>query len=332
VLLRRAAFAIAAASVVAAVPVGTAAAAPATPNDPLLAQQWYLGGDNASAAAHHVGIDAVRAWRLTHCDHVTIAVLDTGVDLTHPDLAGKIVRGATFVPGTTTPQDDQGHGTEVAGVIAAATDNATGIAGVCPGGSIMPVKVADSGGHTDDSAGDVEVADGIRWAVDHGASVINMSLGVLDTPAMVAAVDYAHQHDVLIVAAVGNSGDQPNPWPAPANLPHVLAVGGTTADGQRWPYSSSGPVDLVLAPATDIETTALGGGYTGGCCTSIAAPQVAGIAAMLRSARPDLSADAVRSVIERGARPLAGVHGWTGQDGYGLVDAYRSLRLAFASR
>jgi subtilisin family serine protease len=196
----------------------------------------------------------------------------------------------------------------------------------------MPVKVADSGGHTDDAEGDVQVAAGIRWAVDHGASVINMSLGVLDTPAMVDAVDYAHRHDVLIVAAVGNSGDAPNPWPAPADLPHVLAVGGTTADGQRWPYSSSGPHDLVLAPATDIETTALGGGYATGCCTSIASPQVAGIAALIRSARPDLSADEVRTLIEEGARPLAGVHGWTGQDGYGLVDAYRSVQLALHVR
>jgi subtilisin family serine protease len=331
-LLRRAAFAVAAASVVVAVPGAAAAsAAHGMPNDPLFAQQWYLGG-NASTAAHHASIDAVRGWRLTHCDHVTIAVLDTGVDLAHPDLVGKLAPGATFIPGTTTPQDDQGHGTEVAGVIAAATDNAAGIAGVCPGGSIMPVKVADAGGHTDDSAGDVEVAAGIRWAVDHRASVINMSLGVLDTPAMVEAVDYAHQHDVLIVAAVGNSGDQPNPWPAPANLPHVLAVGGTTADGQHWPYSSSGPRDLVLAPATEIETTALGGGYAAGCCTSIAAPQVAGIAAMLRSVRPDLSADAVRNLIERAARPLAGTHGWTTHDGYGLVDAYRSLRLALHSK
>jgi subtilisin family serine protease len=112
----------------------------------------------------------------------------------------------------------------------------------------------------------------------------------------------------------------------------VLAVGGTTRSGQRWPGSSYGPHDLVLAPAVDILTTALGGGYADGCCTSIAAPQVAGIAALIRSLRPDLSADAVLALIERAARPLPGQHGWTPQDGYGLVDAYRSVLLALRTR
>lgn len=240
--------------------------------------------------------------------------------------------GATFIAGTTTAADDQGHGTEIAGVIGAATDNGIGIAGVCPDAKIMPVKVADAHGHTDDGAGDVRVAAGIRWAVDHGASVINMSLGVFDTPAMIDAVGYAHDRGVLIVAAVGNSGDQPNPYPAPANLPHVLAVGGTTQAGARWAGSSYGPHDLVLAPEENIETTALGGGYGQGCCTSIASPQVAGIAAMIRASRPDLTPDQVITVIERGARNLDGQHGWDPKDGYGLVDAYRSLRIAELSR
>lgn len=313
----------------------TASAVPRAqlPNDPLLMQQWYLGAGHARYpdVARNADIDVARAWSLSSCAGVTVAVLDTGVDLSHPDLQGKLVPGATFIPGTTTPQDDQGHGTEVAGVIGAATDNGIGIAGVCPDAKIMPVKVADSGGHTDDAEGDVEVAAGIRWAVDHGASVINMSLGVLDSPAMISAVGYAHRHDVLIVAAVGNSGDGPNPWPAPANLPHVLAVGGTTTSGARWDGSSYGPHNLVMAPGAwppSILTTALGGGYAQGCCTSIAAPQVSGIAAMIRSVRPDLTADQVIHVIEAGARNVVGQHGWNPQDGYGLVDAVRSVRLA----
>lgn len=297
------------------------------PNDPLLASQWYLGATPQSAQSGAT-IDVAGAWRATTCPGVTIAVLDTGVDLDHPDLAGKLLPGATFIDGTTSADDDQGHGTEIAGVIAAATDNAIGVAGVCPDGNLLPVKVADSGGHTDDAAGDVKVAAGIRWAVDHGARVINMSLGVLDTPAMIEAVNYAYAHDVLIVAAVGNSGDYPNPWPAPANLPHVLAVGATDANGQRASYSSYGPQDLVLAPGDNVETTAMGGGYGSGGYTSIASPQVAGIAALIRSLRPDLNADQVRTLIETTARPVPGTTGWTVKTGYGLVDATAAVRAA----
>ena len=300
------------------------------PNDPLLATQWNLGVDKAAGTSSgtRTTLDVRGAWDATHCRGVSIAVVDTGVDLHHPDLAAKLLPGATFVDGTSSADDDQGHGTEVAGVIAAATNNGRGVAGVCPDGRILPVKVADSGGHTDDDAGDVKVAAGLRWAVDHGARVINMSLGVLPTPAMRDAVAYAHSHDVLVVAAVGNSGDAPNPWPAPANLPHVLAVGATDRGGERAAYSSTGPHDLVMAPGDSVPTTAKGGGYGEGGYTSIAAPQVAGVAALVRSLRPDLTADQVRDLIERTATALPGQPRWSETSGYGLVDATAAVREA----
>ncbi|MGZ4630650.1 MAG: S8 family serine peptidase [Oryzihumus sp.] len=299
------------------------------PDDPLLPTQWNLGAGTPPGAQHpRTTLDVPGAWDLTHCAGVTVAVLDTGVDLDHPDLAPHLLPGATFVNGTSSADDDQGHGTEVAGVIAAVTDNGTGIAGVCPEGRLLPVKVADSGGHTDDDEGDVLVAAGLRWAVDHGARVISMSLGVLPTPAMRGAVDYAHTHDVLVVAAVGNSGDSPNPWPAPADLPHVLAVGATDRGGERAAYSSAGPHDLVMAPGDGVPTTARGGGYSEGGYTSIATPQVAGVAALVRSVRPDLGADQVSRVIEATATPLPGQPDWSPTSGYGLVDAAAAVRAA----
>jgi len=261
---------------------------------------------------------------------VIIAVLDTGVDLTHPELKDKLVPGATFIEGTSTAQDDNGHGTEVAGVAAALTNDEAGIAGVRPRVRIMPVKVATAGGHTDDADGNPRVAAGIRWAVDHGANVIAFSLAVGDNANMRDAVAYAYRHNVLLVAASGNSGTHSSPYPAPAYFPHVLAVGGTDNHGHRQSYSSYGMKDLVMAPSVDVPTTHLGGGCGTGGFTSIAAPQVAGLAALLLSVRPGLSVDQLIALIEGGADPIEGQEGWDRKVGYGRVNAYRSLQLALA--
>ena len=302
---------------------------PSYPNDPLFPQQWNLHNTGQNGGTPGADIHAPEAWNITRCSpNVVIAIVDTGVDLTHPDLQGKLVPGATFIPGTTSAADDNGHGTEMAGIAAATTDNAQGIASVCPLGKIMPIKVATGGGHTDDAQGDVQVAAGIRWAVDHGAGVISFSLGVLDTPAMRDAVAYAYAHNVLIVAAAGNSGNDKSPYPAPALYPHVLAVGGTDNKDHRTSYSSYGFPNLVLAPSESIPTTETGGGYGHGGYTSIAAPQVAGIAALILSIRPGLSVDQLIQVIEQGADPVDGQTGPTAQDGYGRVNAYKSLVLA----
>lgn len=303
----------------------------AFPNDPLYPTQWNLHNTGQNGGKPGADIHAQEAWGITKCSpDVIIAIVDTGVDPNQPDLQGKLVPGATFIPGTTSPADDNGHGTEMAGIAAANTNNGQGIASVCPLGRIMPIKVATAQGHTDDAEGDVQVAAGIRWAVDHGASVISFSLGVLDTPAMRDAVDYAYAHNVLIVAAAGNSGNDQSPYPAPAMYPHVLAVGGADNQDRRTSYSSYGFTNLVLAPSENIPTTERGDKYGLGGYTSIAAPQVAGIAALILTIRPGLSVDQLISVIERGADPVDGQTGYNEKDGYGRVNAYSSLLLARA--
>jgi len=192
--------AVLAAAVPAAVAAGVAAPSASASNDPLFSRQWGLDQINAPAAWAR-GVRGAGA---------TIAVLDTGVDLTHPDLQGQLVAGVDLVPGAqgTSPQDEQGHGTHVAGIAAAATDNGTGGAGTAPAAKVMPVRVLDASG----SGAAATIVAGIRYAADHGADVISMSLGELpivgQTPALnaelEAAVAYAWNHGAVIVAAAGN--------------------------------------------------------------------------------------------------------------------------------
>jgi hypothetical protein len=142
------------------------------------------------------------------------------------------------------------------------------------------------------------------------------------------AVAHAYAHNVLIVAASGNSGNDKSPYPAPAMYPHVLAVGGTDNQDHRTSYSSYGFKNLVLAPSESIPTTERGDTYGTGGFTSIAAPQVAGIAALILSIRPGLSVDQLIDVIERGADPVDGQTSYTEKEGYGRVNAYKSVLLA----
>ena len=182
------------------------------PNDPEWGNQYGL-----------VSIGAPQGWDLsTGSAAVTIAIVDTGVDLSHPDLASKIVPGYDFVNSDSLPQDDNGHGTHVAGIAAAIGNNGTGIAGVSWGARIMPVKVLDLSGN----GSFADVAAGMTWAVDHGAQVINLSLGGTSSSSVLQdAVDYAYANNVTVVAAAGNSGS--NFVLYPARSPHVIAVAAT---------------------------------------------------------------------------------------------------------
>lgn len=293
------------------------------PNDPFFAQQWSLHNTGQNGGKPGADIHAPEAWGLTRCSpSITIAMLDTGVDPNQEDLKDKLVPGASFVAGTSPTDDDNGHGTMTAGVAAASTDNGKGIAGVCPLGKIMPVKVANAAGHTDDA----QVAAGIRWAVSHGARVLSLSLGTADIPQMQDAVAYAYNHGAVVVAASVGGGPI-----YPADYPHVIAVAGS--DNQDRPVDMSAHVshDLVLAPSAGILTTARGGPsqYDIFCtCVSIAVPHVSGLAALLLSLRPDLTVDQVIQAIEQGADQVPGQHGFNAVDGWGRANALRSLQIA----
>lgn len=285
------------------------------PNDP----------DYSATTPYLESVTAPAAWDVQRGDAaVRIAVVDSGVDVSHPDLAGRVTDTYNAVDGSTDVTDAVGHGTFVAGVAAATADNGIGIAGASAGASVMAVKVADPAG---DVFADKEAA-GIIWAADHGANVINLSLGSTSPDQVESdAVAYAVGKGVLVVAAAGNSGSTSPSYPAA--YPKVVAVGATDATGSRASFSQYGPWVTLAAPGTSIRsTTPTAGsdffpdtsGYASGDGTSFSTPLVAAEAALLWSHRRGASADDVRAAI------VASAHGYAGLGlGAGQVD----FRLAF---
>jgi subtilisin family serine protease len=294
----------------------TARAAQAIATDPRAAEQWPLQGDGP------MGIDT--AWRQTTGADVTVAVVDSGLDLGHPDLAPNLwtnpgevpgngidddgngyvddVHGYDFVDGDGTPQDANGHGTHVAGIVGARGGNGIGVAGVAWHARIMAVRVLDGQARGTTTA----VAQGIRYAVDNGARVVNLSLaGPTSTPDLEDAVDYAAGRGVLVVVAAGNDGadlaSAPT-YPAAYASDAVLGVAATTRDGALSRVSDYGPGADVAAPGEEILSTALGGGYEWRTGTSMAAPQVTGALVLLAAARPDLDGAALRAALLAGVR------------------------------
>ncbi|HYI98860.1 MAG TPA: S8 family serine peptidase [Thermoleophilaceae bacterium] len=346
-----------------AVPNYIARASDYTPNDPAFPLQWNLGGPT--------GINMPEAWGLARrAGHpggrgAVVAVLDTGVAYQRfgrfrraPDLR-RFVRGYDFVAEDSHPNDQNGHGTHVAGTIAQSTGNALGAAGIAYRARIMPIRVLDARG-----AGDtIAIARGIRYAASHGADIINLSLEFdsavrsAQIPDIVSALHYARDRGTMVVAAAGNRGSPQVAYPARAKT--VVAVAATTARGCQAEYSNSGShVDLAApgggadADNTDTEYDALncrpdlresfiyqqtfriGGsvasfglppGYEG---TSMAAPHVAGVAALVIGANRlgrDPSPAQVERHLESTARDV-GLPGWDPRYGYGILDAAAALR------
>jgi len=312
-----------------------------TPNDPEFSRQWGLAKINAPAAW-----DAITA-----AVTLTIAMLDTGMDLGHPDLAsqlwtnpdeipgngldddanGKIddVHGWRFYQAANSPaedaliQDDFGHGTHVAGIAAAATDNGVGVAGVAGGARIMVVKVLDQYGNGWYS----DIIAGIVYAVDNGARIINLSLGgASQSQALCDAVAYAASRGALVVAAAGNTGGAVL---YPAACADALAVAATNQTDGRPPFSNYGPQIDLAAPGVDIYSTwyATGiqaSGYFTKSGTSMAAPHVAGAAALLWSQWPAWTPDQVRQRLLATATDV-GTPGWDAYTGWGRLDVAAAL-------
>lgn len=284
------------------------------PNDPYYSSEWGLEA-----------VQAPRAWGLScGCSSVLVAVIDSGTDLDHPDLVDKVRTDIDydFVNGDDCADDDLGHGTHVSGIAAAATNNQTGVAGLGWESSILPLKVLDADGYGD--AGNL--ADAIRYAADHGAQVINMSLGgtgsCSDMWYVQNAIDYAYEQGVVLVAAAGNTGDNSNTFPA--NCEHVLGVAATDSSGSRAYYSTWGDHVSVAAPGSSIYNTFMGGGYGYKSGTSMATPHVAGLAALLRTRYPSYTPDQIASAILDNAQD-AGAAGWDQHYGCGVIDAYEAL-------
>jgi subtilisin family serine protease len=335
------------------VPAAVRAAGAFQPTDPLVPRQWYLDQDRA----FDYWLEA------PSLSPVRVAVVDSGIDGGHPEFAGRIAKWKSFVGGSALV-DTAGHGTFVAGEIAAATDNGEGIAGMVPSAELLIAKVVNVDGEVPLRA-EVEA---IRWAADNGAQVINLSLGgvrdPLDpkqdaySPLEQAAVDYAYSKGAVVVAAVGNGPQSPaTPWPYahyPAALPHVIGVAALAADGSVPRFSNRDALYVdVAAPGKGVFSTlprAITGerpacpdqGYSS--CgtkeftrsegTSFAAPQVTAAAALLLATNPGLRPEQVTALIERSAvdvNPATGCadcrYGRDRFTGWGRLDVSAALDL-----
>jgi subtilisin family serine protease len=295
------------------------------PNDPGYGDQWALAK-----------IDAPGAWNMTTgSGNVIVAIVDSGLDTSHPEFSGRIVYPRDEIENDSQPQDTCEHGTHVTGIIAAQGNNSLGIAGMAWNVKIMPVR-ALSGSPYSCSGSEADIRDGINWAVSHGAKVINLSLGALPLagntceqqfPVMSQAIANAHAAGVLVVAAAGN--DYMNRLACPGLQSDTMAVGATRSDDQRASYSNYGTGLSVVAPGTSVYSTlpVTYGSYGYMTGTSMATPHVTGLAALIWSLSPGLTHDQVRDLIQSTTDDL-GLAGWDGEYGYGRINAARALQSA----
>jgi len=281
------------------------------------AMQVTPGGELMPWGLERIGVRG--AWRRGYAgEGITVAVIDTGVG-PHVDLAPP-VRGATFIPGSISFNDDHGHGTHVAGTIAARRGNGIGVAGVAPMARLLAVKVLARDGY---SRGD-SVALGVTWAANNGAHIINLSLGSSQpSESMRRAVIFARSRNVVVCAAAGNDYGGPISYPA-AFDDTCLAVAATDQMNRRAAFSNRGPQLDLAAPGVTIRSTYLANGYRDLNGTSMATPHVAGVCAILLSRHSGLTPLVVQRHLEATATPL----GAPDQYGRGLVHAERAIATA----
>lgn len=318
------------------------------PNDPGFASAWHLHNTGQHGGRRGADVSAAWAFEIEDGDpRITIAIIDSGVDTTHPDLLpnlwihrDEIPRnhrdddyngyvddfiGYDFEHGDADAHSHDDHGTAVAGVLGAVGNNGLGVVGLAGGGrdasgcSLMPLRI---GG---EDANGSAIDDAILYAVDHGARVICLALGVRPSPSIDLALDAAQAADVVVIASAGNHGEVSYP----ASSPWVIAVSGTNGHDHAGLFSR-GPRIAVAAPAVDILTTLPGGGYGLRTGTSFAAPQVAALAGLLLSLSKGLVAAQVREILESTAADVD-ARGFDETSGHGRIDAWRALTAGRAA-
>ncbi len=303
------------------------------PNDPSFNLQYGLlntgqtiSGNTGIAGAD---IDAMGAWAITTgSSDVIVAVLDTGISTSHPDLQANLVPGWNVQANNANTNDSWliSHGTHCAGIIGAVGNNSVGVTGVAWEVSLMPLLVLGTFGTGSES----DISNGLTWSTDNGAHIASMSLGFPGTSSLIAAAAiYAHQSGVLLVAATGNTPT--DPVSVPAALPEVVAVGATDNRDQIGSFVSTGPEMSVVAPGVDVystwDTLFSANTYTYQTGTSMACPHVAGVAALMLSVNPALTNIQLRDLLESTADDL-GTPGWNPIYGHGRVNAAAAVQAA----
>lgn len=283
-----------------------------TPNDSSLSSQWHMAK-----------VQATSAWGISQgSTQVGIAIIDSGVDGTHPDLVPKLVQGYNFLSKNTDTSDVLGHGTATAGTAAAATDNLTGVAGLAWKNPIMPLLVVSSSGYAYYS----NIANAITYAADHGIRVISISIsGTSASGTLQSAVDYAWSKGAVVVASAGNTGNSVPNYPAACDK--VIAVSATDANDNLPGWSSFGTWVDLSAPGDSILTTSTGGSYGYWSGTSFSAPLVSGLAALVLSANASLTNVSLVQLLQQNSDDL-GAPGYDQYYGWGRINAYKALLAA----
>lgn len=283
-------------------------------NDPMLKDQYALKK-----------VDAEGAWKINKGKpDVVIAIIDTGVDLDHPDLKDKLLNGYNAISPGTPPKDDARHGTHVAGIAAAIGNNSIGISGLAPNCKILPVKVLGNG-----SGSIATISDGLIWAADNGADVVNMSLGTYtEDKTLAEAVKYALGKNVVCIATMGNDNMERRRFPA--GFPGMIAIGSTDENDKKSSFSNYGDWMTVSAPGTNILSTLptymSPNGYGKLSGTSMAAPLVTGLAGLIRSQNKGLSPSETSKILKAGTDDL-GDEGFDKYFGAGRINAAKTLDL-----
>ena len=282
-----------------------------TPNDPSYGSQWFLPK-----------IQAPIAWDSTAGENITVAVLDTGVQGDHPDLVGNLVPGWNAASNTSDTSPVMWHGTSVAGVVAASANNSTGVASVAWKANIMPIRVSDT---SDGVAQFSSLANGILWAADHGADVVNMSYDVSIAAYLLNdAAQYFRGKGGVVVIAAGNS----NTDGGYSDNPYMITVAATDSNDNKASFSNYGNNVDISAPGVSIYTTYINSGYANTSGTSFSSPATAGVVALIMAANPYLTPDEVEAVLEQSADdPIAGTD-WSPYFGWGRVNAAAAVQLA----